>query len=137
MAYGEFIMFNSSGDSVYLNSFQDLIFDEFEILFKEKSKNFDAINEKNAIHIFQTIFSITCDPSTDGSRYSITAFPTCKSCGSKNMASWGPTNPPEFTDDIKSPTHEEWNKLSDFEKKVKVEEAIKQVLADKDGLASK
>src|SRR3990167_5444158 len=108
MAYGEFIMFNSSGDSVYLNSFQDPIFDEFEIVFKEKIKNFDAINEKNATNIFQTIFSITCDPSPDGSKYSITAFPTCKGCGSKKMASWGPTNPPEFTDKARLPTHEDW-----------------------------
>lgn len=124
MAYGEFIMFNSSGESVYLNAFQDPIFDEFEVLFKEKSKNFDVINKKNAIHVFQTIFSITCDPSSDGSRYSITTFPSCKNCGSKNIASWGPTNPPEYMDDIKRPTHDEWNKLSNTEKKIKVKEAI-------------
>lgn len=128
MAYGEFIMFNSSGESVYLNAITDIVFNEFRALIKEAYKTYNEITEENSSDILQAAFSITCDLSTDGSRYSITAFPTCKGCGSKNMASWGPTNPAEFTDDIKSPTHEAWNKLSCAEKKVKVEEAIKQVL---------
>jgi len=137
MGYGEFIMFNRTGSSVYLNSFQDSIFGEFETLFTEIRKNFNEINEKNVANIFQTIFSITCDPSPDGSRYSITEFPLCKKCGSKKMASWGPAKPCEFTGDMKSPVHEEWSRLSAAEKRQKVEEAIERFLVDKDFLNKK
>ena len=48
------------------------------------------------------------------------------------MASWAPTNPIEFTDEIKAPTHEKWNMLSDSEKKSKIQKAIEQVLLGKD-----
>ena len=134
MAYGEFIMFNSSGDSVYLNAFHDFIFNEFENLFNEQSKNFQAINEKKLINIFQKIFSITCDSSPDGSSYIITNSPACEECGSKKMASWGPTNPIEYTNDLASPTHEEWNKLSEAEKRIRIKEAIEKELGNKDNL---
>ena len=134
MAYGEFIMFNSSGDSVYLNAIKDVAFNEIIEIFKQISKKYNEINEGNASDILQSAYSIACDYSSDGSRYSIAELPTCISCGSKKMASWGPTNPIEYTNDLASPTHEEWNKLSEAEKRIRIKEAIEKELGNKDNL---
>ena len=74
---------------------------------------------------FQSIFSVCCDLANDGSSYHIGLLPICPSCGSRDMASWGSTNPPEFSEqDIKPVTHERWNKLTIEEKKALVDEAV-------------
>lgn len=127
--YGEFIMrSNKANDSVYLNSFNDKVFDEVEYLFKtnEMVKNTDRLNDPD---FFQSIFSISCDLASDGSQYQIGLMPVCPNCDSRDMASWGPTNPPEFlAEDIKSVKHEYWNKLTDEEKRDLLNEAIKTYL---------
>ncbi len=134
MAYGEFIMFNDTGDSVYLNSFDDPVFDELESIFQVVGKKNSKINEENSAAIFRAVFAIVCDLSPNGSLFKIDQFPTCSKCGSKKMASWGPANPQKLTDNLKVPTHEKWNSLTENEKKVKVKEEIEKILENKGDL---
>lgn len=56
MAYGEFIMFNHSGDSVYLNAIIDVAFNEFRTFFKEVCKKYNEIREENASDVLQAAF---------------------------------------------------------------------------------
>lgn len=128
-AYGEFIMrSNKTDDSVYLNSFDDMVFDEVANLFKtnEVVKNTHKLDDAD---FFQSIFSISCDLASDGSQYQIGLMPVCPNCGSRNMISWGPTNPPEFlAEEMKTVKHECWNKLTDEEKRNLLNEAVKTYL---------
>lgn len=128
-AYGEFLMRSKSGKIVYLNSFKDPIFEEFESLFKEvKSKNIE-INKANEVNIFQNVFSIACDIACDGTLYSIRNKPVCVNCGDANIGSWGPTDPAEYIDkDIKSVTHEHWVKLKIEEKKILLRKRLMIIL---------
>ena len=127
--YGGFIMrSNHINDSVYLNSLDDKVFDEMETLFKSNEivKNNGRLNDTD---LFQSLFSISCDLASDGSQYQIGLFPICPNCGSRNMASWGRTHPLELTEEDMEPVkHENWNKLTDMEKRNLFNEAIKTYL---------
>jgi hypothetical protein len=120
-AYGEFLMRSRNGDIVYLNTFEDKVFDEVEIIFKKIVSSAQSNNTR----LFQSIFSVSCDSSPEDSAYNIRQKPICPSCGESNIGHWGPTNPPEYLEeDIKAVAHERWNKLTSEEKKSLVDEAI-------------
>lgn len=128
-AYGEFLLISENGETVYLNSFKDGVFDELRSLFKKHEKNFKKIDKYNEAKIFQAVFSITCDKSPSDGTYHIGGSPVCPKCKSREMASYGETNPPKFiSEDIKLVAHENWNKLSLEEKELRTETAIKEVL---------
>lgn len=116
--YGEFILHsNDINDSVYLNAFEDQVFNEVKELYK-KNENVKKKNKLSDTKLFQSIFSISCDLAADGSQYQIGFIEICPNCSSGSITSWSPTDPPEFlSEDIKSVTHNLWNKLSE-EKKV-------------------
>lgn len=126
-AYGEFLMRNAKGDIVYLNSFDDPVFNEVEKLFKNCVK----LEQLNNAKLFQTILSVACDPSLDGDFYCIRNKPLCPNCGSNKMLSWEGVYPQEIVEvDVPNVTHECWNKLSAKEKQDRVKEAIEKVLKD-------
>lgn len=128
-AYGEFIMrSDKTNESVYLNSFVDIVFDEIENLYKnnELVKNTGRLDDKE---LFQSIYSISCDLANDGGQYQLNLMPLCPNCGSRNMATWGPTYPFEFPmEGLKPVTHEKWNKLTTKEKQDLFDEALKTYL---------
>ncbi len=112
-AYGEFLMRSERGEVVYLNTFEDKVFDELKQVF---IRNNMSELMKN-IPLFQTVFTITCDFSSEGGVYRIGQKPVCPACRESNIGHWGPTNPPEVIEkEISHVTHEAWNKLSDSEK---------------------
>jgi hypothetical protein len=48
--------------------------------------------------VLKRIFGELCDPSPDGTHYSIVRRPRCPECGSTEMAAWGPVDPPQGVD---------------------------------------
>ena|SRR3990167_6520268 len=128
-AYGEFLLVTENGETAYLNSFQDIVFDELRLIFKKHEKKFQKIDRYNESKIFQEIFTITCDESSSGGTYHISEFPVCPVCKSRKMASWGETRLPEFVSEEIAPiTHKKWNKLSLIEKELRTDEAIKSAV---------
>ncbi|MCX7122036.1 MAG: hypothetical protein NTZ67_09760 [Gammaproteobacteria bacterium] len=127
--YGEFLMRSTAGDIVYLDSFKDKVFDEIETFFKKTAKADQLQNTA----FFQEIFSVVCDVDYDGFVYRIRQKPPCPKCGKINIGHWGPTNPPEIIDvDVPIVTHEKWNKLSESEKKSRINDAIEKLSKNKD-----
>ena len=128
--YGEFLMRNQSGDLVYLNACQDSVFDETQKLFKEIKLKFKEIYHTNESDVFQNIFSVTCDISSDNTFFNIMQKPLCPTCGKFEVElSWGPTNPPEYIEKNIAPvTHAHWNKLTEKEKKILISDAIDSYL---------
>lgn len=120
--YGEFLMRNPRGDIVYLNANKDTVFDEFSAILKNHPTIINLQEMKRA-DIFQNIFGSGCDPSEDGTLYQITQEPLCPICGEANFKSFGPTS--ESIDlDVKSVTHNRWEKLSQEEKEAVVDQAL-------------
>lgn len=125
--YGEFIMRSENGESVYMNSFDDHVFHELENIC-DSNLQLKNLNRSEEAKIFHQIFSITCDLSTQGKEFQIGTHPVCPKCGSNDMDSWHPTNPPEIIEEnIPIVKHERWNKLTTNEKKFQVEEKIKKI----------
>jgi hypothetical protein len=128
-AYGEFIMHSDkTNESVYLSGFDDKVFTEVIKLYENNEivKNTGRVYDAE---LFQSIFSVSCDLADDGGQYQIRIMPLCPNCGSRKMASWGPTNPAEYSkEDIKPVTHEKWSKLTDIEKQDLIDKAIENHL---------
>lgn len=70
---------------------------------------------------FSAVFGAICDPASDGSEFDMTGRPFCPACGERNI-SFGPTQPPAFRSaDIPDVSHRAWDRLSDEEKRKRVE----------------
>lgn len=130
-AYGEFILRNNSSEVRYLNSFEDVTFDEICHLVKSNQhisidKNVD---ESDMIHF---VYSITCDRSTDNSPFRIDQLPKCPIC-KEDVDDWGdlPLGPEDV--EILPVTHYQWNKLTQEERAVKINEAIEEFLQKEKG----
>lgn len=119
-SYGQFIMFSESGFySAYLDALSDPVYSEMDHIIKtippiiEMGEDFQA-------DFFQNVFSITCDLAPDEGLYCIGKQPACPVCHSQKMKSWEPTDPQEYAD-TPSVTHIEWERLTNADKRKKIE----------------
>ncbi|HEV2614883.1 MAG TPA: hypothetical protein VGV92_09325 [Gammaproteobacteria bacterium] len=129
-AYGEFLMRNPKGDAVYLNSFNDPVFDEVEKLFNEKKKSMLNLSLDDEITMFQEIFSVACDKDPDGNPYRIDQKPMCPHCKKVEIGSWGAME--KYVDEEINPvTHVQWNTLTMKQKELLISEAVDQYLSGK------
>ena len=129
---GLFLFDNNSGDIVYLYAINDVAFKEISNILKNnnKTKNLSDMNRATILH---KIFGLTCDVASDNTEFKITGKPVCPKCNSNKMYSWEPIYPIEIVEvDIPDVSHKHWNKLSDPEKKFRINEAVEKFLADKD-----
>lgn len=126
--YGEFLLKSKSGKMAYLNAIDSNVFKEFSGLLKSNEKIIGMQDTKRA-KILHHIFDIACDNAPDGSVYGIMQKPACTNCGKSSIGHWGPTNPPEIVElDVPNVTYEQWNKLSNAEKKIRIDETVERVL---------
>ena len=132
--YAEFLMRTKTGKMAYLFAIGDEVFSKIKHQFESmpKLKNIDTLARVTILH---QIFCITCDLANDGTEYKIGGKPICPKCGSNKMYSWESIYPPEMVEmNVPHVTHDRWNKLTDAEKKSKIEEAVERVLANNDNL---
>lgn len=122
-AYGEFLLRSVEGsDEVYLNALNDPTYDEVYLLVKCNVKM--AHKSANALaDILRKIYgAVACDPGSSGGAYQLAGLPTCPSCGSREIASWEATEPPEYVEKEVAPVaHSNWDQLSNEEKVHKVD----------------
>lgn len=122
-AYGEFLLRSVDGsDEAYLNALNDHTYDEVHQLLKSNVEM--AQKSANALaDILRKIYgAVACDPDSAGGAYQLAGSPKCPACGSREMASWEATEPPEYVDKEVSPVaHTNWNQLSSEEKAHKVD----------------
>jgi hypothetical protein len=129
-SYGEFLMRNPAGDIVFVSSFRDILFQELENQFNNNSHVKD-IGPLIKTKIFHKIFGLTCDPASDNNKYQIGLLPFCPKCHLNNNLSWHQTNPPELVDiELSEVTHVNWNKLTDGQKAIILNNAIELYTKD-------
>ncbi len=122
--YGDFLMRSEKGDIAYLYAINNDPFQEFSNILEQHS-SIQGMKDAQQAKILHKIFGYACDISLDETRYQITQKPICPACGKCEIKHWGPTNPPEFVEmNVKSVTHEAWNKLQWKEKQDVVNEAL-------------
>ena len=130
-SYGEFVMRSEHGELVYLSAIESEVYLAVGKMIDDNPK-LKSLDEMDRATILQEIFGIACDLASDGTRYQITNPPICPNCQSNKMASWTPTYPPELVNEpVKSATHVSWNKLTDKEKNVLVDNAVADYLTKK------
>lgn len=128
--YGEFLLWSEKNSEVaYLNAVKDPFFEEVEKIFDEVIK-YKSIGSCDCVDMFQAVFSESCDTAIDGTKFRIDLQPICPNCGSRELSSWGPVKPIEYTtEDIKSVSHKHWATLTYEKKKLLIESAVTAYLA--------
>ncbi len=129
-AYGEFIFRSSSGDTSYLNSLTDSVYEEVGQLLEHEPLT-SGMGTVHRSDILQAIFGdIACDPSPSGQSFHLGAKPRCPACGSQEMASWMEKDSPQLVDlDIPHVTHEGWKSLHGQQKSDRVRQAAARYIA--------
>jgi len=125
-SYGLFLLVTQGGETAFLNSFDDQVYDEFKALFNEQKPHFFWINDQNWVEVFHWIFKINCDPSPLGFDYWSGQLPWCPHCGSHEIKTCKEANPRQISDVLPVVTHNRWNRLSLEQKKQAVDEAIQE-----------
>jgi DNA-directed RNA polymerase subunit RPC12/RpoP len=116
-SYGGFILRSSGqGTAVAMDTIEDPVFDEVSRLLREIGA-YGGKDESQRADLIQGIAGVACDKDVDGSEFGILTEPRCPACGSREMESWGPTDPPrEYEVAVPVVTHNEWASLSRTEK---------------------
>lgn len=127
-SYGEkLLLINDGTEYVFVNLFEDEVFDEFNdivnTVFKESSIE---ITKVKLVEVINNIFGISCD-SIDGKEIDTSLKDEkCIKCGSKEFES--NLIEPEQLIDIEAPivTHDLWKNLSSKEKRENIERELKK-----------
>ena len=129
--YGEFLLRNNAGNTLYLDAISDFAFKEISNIIKNNSKT-KNMNDMSRASVLHAIFGIACDLSSDKTEFKIGGNPICPNCHSNEMYSWEPIYPDEIIDiNVPKVGHDQWNKLSDSEKQFRVNEAIEKFVKSK------
>lgn len=115
--YGEFLLWSSTEDCLYLNAFDDETYQEVIDLI-EKNKEAGVIQATDTSLLLQEIYGeLACD--TDGfSRPYHMNYPPCPNCGSTSMALVGDRKVGEII--IGTVTHKLWNLLAPQDKETRL-----------------
>ena len=116
-AYGEFLLWSRSGEIRYLNALEDVAFQAVRNLLVRSGKLGEVQTLEGAKVLQQLYGDLACDRDDMGVAFEIDSLPPCPQCGSQQMSSWTPKNPPEVVDkNIEPLSHSHWNSLTDSEK---------------------
>ena len=116
-AYGEFLLWSRSGEIRYLNALEDVTFEAVRNLLARSGK-LGEVQSLEGAKVLQKLYGdLACDRDDLGFAFEIDSLPPCQKCGSQQMSSWTPKNPPEVVDKNIAPvSHTHWTSLADSEK---------------------
>ena len=116
-SYGEFLLWSSTENCLYLNAFEDDAYKEV-INIIEENNHADFIQTSDTSLLLQEIYGeLACDADSLGRLYRI-GNPPCPSCGSTDMSSVGDHKVGQVA--VKGVTHKIWNSLTLREKEVRL-----------------
>lgn len=116
-SYGEFLLWSSTEDCLYLNAFEDETYQEVINLI-EKNKQIGVIQALDTSLLLQEIYGeLTCDTDGLGRPYRMN-YPPCPNCGSTSMALVGDKKIGEVI--VGMVTHKIWNSLAPQEKEARL-----------------
>lgn len=120
-SYGEFIFWTKSGDCIFLNVFDNEVFDELELIFLNNFKN-NSVDKLNFTDYLITIYSeVVCDKNKNCEVYQL-RNPPCPGCGSNN--NFNINEAINGYKVINKGKHENWKKMTNEEKNVTVLELV-------------
>ncbi|MAG35328.1 MAG: hypothetical protein CL878_03640 [Dehalococcoidia bacterium] len=94
-------------------------------VFNETADLVESLLGRRTAGCFHRVMRIACDPSPSGLAYDFSGADWCSVCGSRRLASLGPTG--EFdVIDIPLVTHRHWNRLSTEEKRKRLKRALEE-----------
>lgn len=111
-AYGEFVM-RGQVDSTpaLLDAMADPVYEEVDHILRGLGA-YRAKSERESAALLQAVFGSACDLARDGTILSVGRNAPCPSCGSRDMASWGPARPVrEYVGPRNPITHDSWSRL--------------------------
>lgn len=129
VAYSEFLLRSRGrGAEAYLDAERDAVFREVGDLAKANPA-LSGLKATMLAEIQRKIFGVSCDADVDGSEFEIGLPARCPFCGALSPVYWEATEPPEFIEkELRPVTHSEWNSLSETQKFVVVDQAIRALL---------
>lgn len=122
--YGRLLGRTPHHELVEFNSWEDSVFEEMEKLVDEL---LGPGPRTSIIDCFGSVLGVACDPAPSGHLYDFTGKIWCPVCGSPNVHYW-PDHPFQFeVIDLPHVTHQAWQRLSDEEKRKRIQEALQKV----------
>ncbi|MBC7251626.1 MAG: hypothetical protein H5T62_15275 [Anaerolineae bacterium] len=122
--YGRLLGTTPHHELAEFNSWEDPVFDEVGELVDELLRRVGR--ESWAAECFQRILGVACDPAPSGHLYDFTGKIWCPICGSPNVH-YRPDDPFQFeVIELAHVTHQEWRRLSEAEKRVRIREALQE-----------
>jgi len=121
--YGRLLGGTPRHELAEFNSWEDPIFDEVDELVNELLLS----RERGTSDCFGLVLGVACDPAPSGHLYDFTGKIWCPICGSPNLISYGPDDPPQFeVIDLPHVTHNTWRRFGDAEKRERIREALQE-----------
>jgi len=125
--YGEGLIRTSDPrDLALVQAVDDPIFEEIASIVKDFVT---AAGKKNwYANCFEQVFGIACDLAPSGQSYSLAEKVRCPTCGSTELARYGPGEPPQVdTVELPCVTYNAWQQLSYGERKERLRIALQGV----------
>ncbi len=120
--YGEFVMRSEKSSApALLEAVGNAAYAEVDGMLRQLGA-YRGRTEFQQADSLQAVFGIACDPAPDGTRLRIGRRPLCSVCGTREMASWEPVRP--YEGPYIRVTHEQWEALSEPEKRTLLADAI-------------
>jgi hypothetical protein len=122
--YGRLLGRTPSHELAEFNSWEDPVFDEMIKLVREL---LGPGPRTSTLNCFGLVLGAACDPAPSGELYDFTGKVWCPICGSPHVQYW-PDNPFQFeVIDLPHVTHQNWQQLSEKEKRERIREALRKV----------
>jgi len=120
--YGRLLGRTSHHELAEFNYWEDPVFDEMIKLVRKLLGR-----EMGTSECFGRVLGAACDPAPSGELYDFTGKIWCPICASPHVHYW-PDNPFQFeVIDLPHVTHQNWQQLSEKEKRERIREALRKV----------
>lgn len=124
LGYGEFLLRSIGGEMRYLDANLDRVFTEVDKLIGMDGR-VHLLNQFQRADILHDVFGVACDPDLHGYELRITEKAPCSHCNQRKVAEFESVEPVTYVDmDVPPVTHDQWNRLSDSEKRTLVRQAL-------------
>ena len=123
--YGEFLLRAASGELRYLEAIGDDVFEEVSRIVE----NYKRVDERKHAEILHKAYGCAWDPDSHGKQFIVGKNPLCPHCGGKKVVAEESLYPSKHIDlDVPSVTHNEWSRLRDADKSLRVRTMIDKIL---------
>lgn len=126
-AYGEFLLRKKNSPALrYLDAIHCIAYSEVASVLKAR-----GLDEAKQVEVLQAIFGVVaCDPDVDGEPFEMGLPPYCPECTGQSASVWSITEPIEFIElDIPAPTFLLWSSLTAQEKRTRIRDSMRKLLA--------